>query len=330
MTVLQAPPKIESLPDWLNRFESDDGIVYISENRPYKFSEAEYDSYYNMSADDTSGRGIVNLIRLCDGDFNGPLLELGCGSGKLTQGICNTNAFPHLVVTDGSKAFLDLTREKLRAHGSDLDRVSLATLLDSDMDKLPANSLSAIVMRSTLHHFLDVEGFFKAAANTLRPGGVLIAQEPCAGGYLLMGVLAKMLTGPIGAGLTDEQKTKAGHMADTMAAYNRCDLDKTEWEDKHIFRPELIHEWAQSCGLIARHFANHEFEDFAQEPFKEEYLPMRHFMEAYLNYCMGFGAEDAAAMMAPLAPYCDYLEQAAAGTREPYLMSVFVLQKPRT
>ena len=140
MTVLQAPPKIESLPDWLNRFESDDGIVYISENRPYKFSEAEYDSYYNMSADDTSGRGIVNLIRLCDGDFNGPLLELGCGSGKLTQGICNTNAFPHLVVTDGSKAFLDLTREKLRAHGSDLDRVSLATLLDSDMDKLPAMS----------------------------------------------------------------------------------------------------------------------------------------------------------------------------------------------
>ena len=95
----------------------------------------------------------------------------------MTLGMCRTNAFPHFLITDGSRAFLDLTKDKLVGYKVGIKAVRFATFLDSDMQRLPASSLSAVVMRSTLHHFLDVPGFIAHAAATLRPGGVLVFQE---------------------------------------------------------------------------------------------------------------------------------------------------------
>jgi 2-polyprenyl-3-methyl-5-hydroxy-6-metoxy-1,4-benzoquinol methylase len=213
----------------------------------------------------------------------------------------------------------------LIGHGNGVAAVRFATLLDSDIGSLPNGSLSAIVMRSVLHHFLDVPAFIRATARTLRPGGSLIFQEPCAGGYLLMGLLARMLGGEVGRSLTDAQREKANTMAETMAAYHRLDIDKTEWEDKHS--PEQIQEWAQSAGLVTRYFSNHHFEDFAYDPVQTNGIHFHKFMEDYMNYCMGFGAADAAAMMEPLTPYTEYLLKACGGTREPQLMGVFVLQR---
>ena len=323
------PPGAAPFPDWIDRYPSEDGVALISPNRPYSFAESEYDAYYAADpVDELSGRGLVGLIRHYGGDFGGPVLELGCGSGKMTLGLCRTRAFPHVLVTDGSLAFLDLTRDKLAAQGIDVGGVRFATLVDADMTRLPPRSLSAVVMRSTLHHFLDVPRFIADTAEALRPGGALIVQEPCAGGYLLMGLLAALLTGELGRGLDARQRTKAGVMAKAMADYHRADVDKTGWEDKHIFRPEQMQAWAQAAGLVTHYYSNHEFEDFANERVVMDRIRFDKFMEDYMNYCMGFGAADAAALMEPLRPSTAFLAGACGGTREPQLMGIFVLQRP--
>ena len=51
------------------------------------------------------------------------------------------------------------------------------------------------------------------------------------------------------------------------------------------------------------------------------------FMEDYMNYCMGHGPQDAAAIMNALRPYTDYIIRSCGGTREPPLMGVFVLKR---
>ena len=63
--------------------------------------------------------------------------------------------------------------------GVDENGLCYALLMAEDVDRLPAESLSLIVMRSTLHHVLDVDRFIRHAARALRTGGVLSFEEPC-------------------------------------------------------------------------------------------------------------------------------------------------------
>ncbi|HWK44675.1 MAG TPA: class I SAM-dependent methyltransferase [Stellaceae bacterium] len=328
--VAPADRSTDAFPSWIANYASDGGVSLISANRPYQFAEGEYDSYYGIDpSDEASGRGVVNLLRSCKADFDGPALELGCGSGKLTIGLCRSLAFPSYLITDGSQAFLDLTKAKLRDHGSLPANTRFATLMDEDMDRLPNASLSAIIIRSALHHFLDVPRFIRDAGATLRPGGALIFQEPCASGYLLMGMLSRFVVDAPADQLTPTQRQKAQQMADTMAAYNRVDLDKSAWEDKHLFRPEQIYDWAKAASLETQFFSNHEFEDFETDRVIKDRMVFDRFMGDYLCYCMGYGRKDADAIMVAAQPYADYVMQACSGTREPHLMGVFVLQRPR-
>src|SRR3954449_183882 len=217
---------------WLDRFPKDQDVALISENRPYTYEEEAYDDQYGIQAADESGRGIANLLKKFDSDFIGPALELGCGTGKATVGLCKSGAFPWYLITDSSKTFIDITRRKLQRNAIAFDNIRFAVLSDADLDRLPAASLSAIVLRSVLHHFTDVPRWIEAAARTLRPGGTLIFEEPCSPGYLLMGVIAKMAATLPGSGLTSKEREQATYLAETMKAYHRRDVDKSTWEDK--------------------------------------------------------------------------------------------------
>ena len=177
---------------WLDRFPKDQDVALISENRPYLHPEGGYDDQYGIQVADESGRGIANLLKKFDSDLSGPVLELGCGTGKATVGLCKSGAFPWYLITDSSKTFIDITRRKLQRNSIALDNIRFAVLSDTDLDRLPPASLSAIVLRSVLHHFTDVPRWIEAAARTLRPGGTLIFEEPCSPGYLLMGLVAKV------------------------------------------------------------------------------------------------------------------------------------------
>ena len=326
--MLDSPTVDPASMAWLDAFQNQDGTVLISENRPFQHDEADYDNQYGNQDYDTSGRGLMNVLRKFDCDLSGPVLELGCGTGVATVGLCKARDVPWFLITDSSTAFIDITKRKLARSGVNSDRIRYAVLSDGDLDRLPDASVSAIVLRSVVHHFLDVPGWIRAAARVLRPGGVIVCEEPAAQGYLIMGIIAQTVAANETNGLTPDQRAKARLMADTMKAYNRCDMDKSAWEDKHLFRPELMNEWARAAGLESYFIPSANSESFADgldgAVTKTDF---REFFESYLQYCMNFGPGDAAQIARAGDAICSYLVEACAGTREPYLMGLFALRK---
>ncbi|HEX8166645.1 MAG TPA: class I SAM-dependent methyltransferase [Beijerinckiaceae bacterium] len=317
---------------WLDRFPKDEGVALISDNRPFFHEEGAYDEQYDIKAADESGRGIANLLRRFGSDFGGPALELGCGTGKSTVGLCKSGAFPWLLVTDSSKTFIDITRRKLADNGIDLEAVRFAVLSDADLGRLPPASLSAVVLRSTLHHFIDVPRWIASAARTLRPGGTLIFEEPCSSGYLLMGLIAKVAATQRLNGLWGKERKQASAVAETMKAYHRRDVDKSSWEDKHVFRPDELMVWGRDAGLVTHFLPNSTLGSYmytSEDPDPRE-MEFEKFMHDYLRYAMGYGEKSAATIMKAAEPLCRYVAEACAGTREPYLIGVFLMQKPRT
>lgn len=314
---------------WLNQFPVVGDVFQISENRPFAHDESAYDDQYAIDADDESGLGIANLLRAHGCDLSGPVLELGCGTGKASIGLCKSSAFPLALITDSSIAFIDITRRKLERNGVDLTSVRLAVLSDADLGRLPANSMSAVVLRSVLHHFTDVPGWIRDAARVLRPGGTIIFEEPCSAGYLLMGLVAHAVANDRKARLSRKEREQAASLAATMASYHRRDVDKTEWEDKHVFRPDDMMTWASAAGLTSTFIANGTFEAYAYSANPElSAVNFEKFFRDYLHYCMNFGPQAAAAIAAQASPLCAYVQTACGGTREPYLQGIFLLQKP--
>lgn len=332
MTPIDSAILQSSTPAWLVRLPREEGFYHISQPRRYAHDETGYDQHYNSDpANMIVGRGLVTLLREQNAPFDGPALEIGCGTGLVSLGLAAEDAFPLTIITDPSPEFLKITQGKIRAHGINEDHLAYAVLMGEELDRLPREEFSLIVLRSTLHHVLDVRAFISAAARALRPGGILTFQEPCAEGYLLMGAMIQFLPALArGAGrpLTPEQEKKAIAFAGSMEYYSRRDLDKTTAEDKHIFRVDDLMRIGESCGLRVEFLSNTTYEVFSapadQRRGPDEFTP---FFRGYAQYCMGWDAALMARFDEHIAPYCRFVENASAGGSAPYMHGVFVCRK---
>lgn len=97
----------------------------------------------------TSGifyRAMINRSEMIGHTHTMPILEIGCGTGALTEQLCGTHP---VIGIDPSQKMLDACRERLGAvHGALLQ-------IGRDPDDLPAGPFAAVVSRMVLHH---VEG----------------------------------------------------------------------------------------------------------------------------------------------------------------------------
>jgi SAM-dependent methyltransferase len=330
MTPTQSPP---ALPSWLARLPSEEGFFHISRPRRFAHDESAYDQHYkNDPANMTVGRGLVGVLREYGAPFDGPALEVGCGTGLVSLGLVAENAYPLTIITDPSPEFLKITRRKMEAHDlpADPDRLAYAVLMGEELDRLPAGELSLIVLRSTLHHVLEVPAFIAAAARALRPGGILTFQEPCMEGYILMGAMVQFLPAlarAAGRPLTDQQERMAVAFAGSMEYYARRDLDKTSAEDKHLFRVDELMRTGSACGLEVEFLANMTYDVFSLP--REQRRPdgFTAFFRAYAQYCMAWDEALMARFDEHLAPYCRFVDAASAGASGPYLHGLFMCRK---
>ena len=119
-------------------------------------------------------------------------------------------------------------------------------------------------------------------------------------------------------------------LAETIKAYHRRDLDKSTWEDKHVFRPDEMIVWGRDAGLTTHFLPNTTFEHYAHTSSPPVgTIDFEKFVREYLQYCMGYGAASADQITKSVQPLCRYVMEACSGMQEPYLLGTFVMQRPR-
>ncbi|MDD5198748.1 MAG: methyltransferase [Terrimicrobiaceae bacterium] len=324
---------MNSYSAWLDATPQTDGFAAISSPRAYAHEEGAYDTQYCVNPRDLeTGFGLVAAAIECGGVDTGPALEIGCGTGLASVGLAATSRYPAILLTDPSPAFLAITRSKIEALGADAKTpVRYGVLLGDELDRLPADTFSLIALRSTLHHILDVPAFLRECARVLLPGGVLAVQEPCAQGYLLMGALADTLPGlakVAKVSLEPEEARLLKAFARTMGRYHRRDLDKSTWEDKHLFDLAELANVAADLGMSSRFYVNQSFQEASMDSGRHiGKYDFYEFFRSYLQYCMSYPMALIEKLDQFARPYFDYVTEASAGGSWPQVTACCFFRK---
>jgi len=300
---------------------NNDNYLLISEHRKYQHDEQSYDKQYQISPYDyVAGEGLLNIAKSLNLDIKNPILELGCGTGRLSVGLIKAFDPAKVLVTDASSIFLDISRQKFLENGLSLPHLGL--LQFDDIGALPDDAFSLIVIRSALHHVDKYDEFLVAASKKLVRGGALVFQEPLYEGLFVLGLIAKFLQ----KSTNDEEILKdLKLLSDTMRFYCRTDVDKSLAEDKHTFRLSDILNAANRAELSLKFFPNRSFEDFAGEPSQFNYSK---FAQSYLEYCMSYSDKTVTFFMSNASDVLEYIEEISGTARAPESSGVFVLMRP--
>jgi 2-polyprenyl-3-methyl-5-hydroxy-6-metoxy-1,4-benzoquinol methylase len=300
---------------------SKDEYLLFSAHRPYQHDELSYDEQYKVPPIDyLAGEGILHLVKDLQLLVDSPILELGCGTGKLTVGLISVFGADAVLATDASTNFLDITRKKLLENKLAIPHLGI--LRFEDIGVLPDDAFGLIVIRSALHHVDMYDDFLFAASRKLRPGGAIIFQEPLYEGLFLLGLIAKSVRQ-----LThdaDIQKDLTV-LVDAMSFYCRTNVDKSLAEDKHVFRLNNILSAANRAGLSLQFFPNKAYEDFAGDPSVFDYS---YFAKSYLGYCMSFKHKTVEFYMEKANEMLQYIKETSDANNAPECYGVFVLTRP--
>lgn len=114
------------------------------------------------------------------------VLDAGCGSGRVTEQLCQRLPSGRVIALDRSAAMTTQAQRRLAPLGA---RV---TVVRADLEKpLPLRDVDAVFSTATFHWIHDHEALFAQLAAVLRPGGQLIAQCGGAGNIARVHAAAK-------------------------------------------------------------------------------------------------------------------------------------------
>ena len=149
---------------------------------------------YDRVADPMTRWGATVLDRLpLDGSET--VLDAGCGSGRVTELLCERLPDGHVVAVDGSPAMIDAARARLARFG---ERVSYVV---ADLGRpLPMDRrVDAVLSTATFHWVGDHDALFRNLAAVMRPAARLVAQCGGAGNIArIQAVLAAIGDGWLG------------------------------------------------------------------------------------------------------------------------------------
>jgi len=323
------------LSNFLQSCPQEQGVFEISKPRFFQHPEQAYDAQYGIDALDLpyhrrEGKALLDLCVEFGFDRANPALEIGCGTGRISLSLLLSERIDELLVTDPSPAFCRITAAKLSKLPPGSTKAHLAILLAEDVSRLPKGLFSLIALRSTLHHILDVKQFFFDCAEVLAPGGLMLFEEPCYEGYVVMGAITQFMPEVLkgnGVRLSKKHLFDIQMFAETMRFYARRDVDKSACEDKHLFRLDELMRICGGCGLRLEHFPNRTFGNIEQrnEPLEANFFEQ--FYQDYMKYALAWDPDLVKAVMRYGKKYLEYFSPLMAAGAAPYTYGTFLCQK---
>jgi SAM-dependent methyltransferase len=233
--------------NWLNTLPQHEGIFFLSEDRRFAHPEDAYDSQVGGEVIETTiGEFVLSHAtrRL------NTILEIACGTGRLTASLVYTGKIKTLVASDASTKFLKLTQRKITSlpEGTCFKLLRLA---DSDFECIPANLFDAIMLRSALHHFVDFRRTASTLIGKLRPGGLLYMMEPRADFHITASLLLKAAKTKYAAeklSWSPMHELAVTQFIDTARFYLDRQMDKSLAEDKYVFFIDELTDIANDTG----------------------------------------------------------------------------------
>lgn len=133
---------------------------------PELMNEAEQvDAYASADFSESHDRLIKKVGELLNGiEFDGAVLNLGCGSGDDTFRFLNRFPKSSIIAVDGAQIMIDRAQRDLQAHHSKLtERVEFLVAYVPSVD-IPTKSYVGIFSNSLLHHMHDPLKFWECVA----------------------------------------------------------------------------------------------------------------------------------------------------------------------
>ncbi len=323
------------LNQFLQNCRQEDGVFLISEPRFFQHPEEAYDARFGFKQIDlqayrNEGKVLLDLCEEFGFDASLPVLEIGCGTGRLSLALALSGHRGEILVTDPSPAFCRITAQKLSSLPPPVADTKIGLLVAEDLFKLPKNAFSLIVLRSVLHHILDIPRFFADCSKLLAPGGLMLFEEPCYEGFLMMGIMTQFMPDILkaqGVTLSDKHLADIQIFADTMKFYARRDVDKSTCEDKHLFRPDELMRISYECGMHLQLFPNRVFADIhhRNEPLDAKYF--ERFYYDYMKYALAWDQDLLDVFERYGKKYLDYFLQLMPAGAAPYTYGTFLCKK---
>ena len=218
--------------------------------------DADYAALYAHRDEAEAVRAVGSLLAVAPAFVSGPVLDLGCGSGRHLVELRKVN--PQAFGLDLSPHLLGAAPESLRGW-----------LLRGDMRQLPLRqaSLSGICLWFTpFGYFSDQENqsLLGALQGLLRPGGLLLLDLMNAA-RLRSGLVEEDLLERGGLRVRSHRSLEGGRVLKRMTI-ERLDTGVTREavESVRVYEPEELRRMADRCGLTLMH----ELGDYEGSPFR--------------------------------------------------------------
>lgn len=135
---------------------------------------------------------------------DGPFLEIGCGTGFVTEGLLSNFPGISLCVTDISESMLHACRTKMTGLLLPLES-AVFEILDGEQFK-GSKEYSLIISSMVFQWFSNLEASIKALLQGLKPGGVLLFCMPVAKSFPEWQAICQQLNLPFTGNLLPEVK----------------------------------------------------------------------------------------------------------------------------
>ena len=179
------------------------------------------------------------------------ILELGAGTGVLTEGLLSLSLVNSVVASDVSRKFMLRVADRL----SSAEKFKGAVVCDANEAVFAEASFDVIVGRSVLHHLLDYDVVLRKIQSFLKPGGCAVFFEPVLEGKSIISLACSLILQAAKARPelslppSEAQIIRKVLRHQTKHAWypqTRLELDKLE--DKYIFTMKGMKELGLEIG----------------------------------------------------------------------------------